>query len=185
MSSSYTKDKDTTIDSCEQLGDFPLICGQAQSDGGSQDLSVKVCIDLESQMVDIQMIGPDNVWFGVGFDGIDMDNTYSIVVHGDNLTETDEFILTQYSRGIPAPFDGENGVSIINSKTENGIKTVNIARDRISDQNGVFSFPSYPTTINVIFGKGRETAYQGAMGGHSKGGVRLDLAIVTPTSAPS
>ena len=136
---------------------------------------MELCINLATDLVDITLIGPDNVWFGVGFDAIDMNNAYSIVAYDDGLTNVDEFILTQYTPGHPAPFDGGEGIEIIDSKTQNGIKTIKLQRARLSNENGVYSFPSTETTINVIFGKGIGEIYQGPMGGHSAGGVPLQL----------
>ena len=181
MSSSYTKDGDLSPDLCDDLGIMPQICGSAQSNGESQNVSVRVCINLDAQSVDITLIGPDDVWFGVGFDGVNMNNIYSVVVHGDNLSEYEERILTQYTPGSTAPFDGVNGVILVDSNTANGIKTVHVIRDRTSDQNGVYSFPAIPSTINVIFGEGTGTTFEGPMGGHSQGAVLLDLAYVLPS----
>ena len=180
MSSSYTNNGDLTADLCEELGDFPIICGNVISDGTSQGLSVEICVDLETQIVDIILIGPSDVWFGVGFDAVNMDNAYSIVIHGNSTqTKASEYILTQWSAGNPVTFDGENGIKIINSKTENGIKTVHVQRNRLSKENGVYSFPSYPSSIAVIFGKGIGLTYQGPMGGHSTASqMPLSLAIV-------
>ena len=44
------------------------LCGEVTSDGTSTDVSVKVCIDLGDDTVLITISGPEDVWFGVGFD---------------------------------------------------------------------------------------------------------------------
>eukprot|EP01084_Bolivina_argentea_P029060 53955_1 len=180
MSSSFTKSRgiDITADRCDFIGNIPRICGEAQSDGTSTDISVKVCINLDIQTVDITLIGPNNVWFSVGFDGTKMNNTYSIVVHGDNLNQQSERILGHWSAGINAPFDGSNGILFIDQIVENGIKTVQMTRDRVSGQNGVYSFPAVPTTINVIFGKGINTTFPSSMGGHNAQDISLVLDYV-------
>jgi len=111
-----------------------------------------------------------------------MHNAYAVVVHGNDLTECDEYILTQYSAGTTAPFDGTDGV-VIESQTEQNEQVImTVSRDRVSSASGVYSFPNTSTSdINVIFGKGVDTTYQGPMGGHSNVFVSLSLEYVLVT----
>eukprot|EP01084_Bolivina_argentea_P206386 352401_1 len=150
------------------------ICGSVTSDGTSTEISVNVCIN--SDIVEIILTGPDSVWFGIGFGAINMANAYAIVVSGDNMNEIGEYILTQWSAGTTAPFDGTNGIILDSRTNEDGIVSVVLKRDRKSSESGVYSFPNVATKdINVIFGKGTGKIYEGPMGGHSNNFVVLEL----------
>jgi len=154
------------------------LCGEVTSDGTSTDVSVKVCVDLEDDTVLITISGPEDVWFGVGFDAVNMADAYAIIVHGSDMNEYNEFILTQYSLGSAAPWDGSDGLLSVDRTVDNGIITATVKRDRLSSESGVYSFPNTPTSINVIFGKGTQKVYGGGMGGHSAVYVALELAKV-------
>ena len=151
------------------------MCGEVTSDGTSTDVRVRVCIDLIDDTVSVTITGPEDVWFGVGFDAVNMADAYAMIVHGTNMDEYGEYILTQYSMGSSAPWDGGDGLTSVSRTVDNGIITATVSRGRESSESGVYSFPNEPTSINVIFGIGTQKVYGGFMGGHSNVYVVLDL----------
>ena len=101
--------------------------------------------------VEINMTGPSDLWFGVGFGGTDMPNTYAIVCSGNSTIE--EHKLSSGSPGETL----EPMINITLDISRNGIRTVSVLRDiEIKSSSDYFTFPTTPTIIDIIDAYGKQ-----------------------------
>jgi len=177
-----TPTSDTTpTPTAEVVSESNLLCGSVASDGTSPDVSVSVCVDIDADTVTIELSGPEDVWFGVGFDAMSMfDGAWTIVRSGEGSPEYHAVILSTYSPGSAA--QDEVVVPQDDTASGDGLAYATIVRDRVGED---YTFPDTPGSINVIFGTGTGLEYVGPMGGHSDPYVVLNLAYEEPTQGPT
>lgn len=113
---------------------------------------VNVVDDVEGDMVKITMMGPNvNNWFGIGFNGTDMNNTYAIVCGGKQV-KCQENVLGYGAYGIEL----DASIKVTQSNDVNGVRFVTMERPRIVKQeNGFanasyFAFPSEAGSVPII-----------------------------------
>ena len=116
--------------------------------------SLKLKMDTSANTVQIQFAGDANYWFGVGFNGTDMMNTYSFVVDGDYSNTIYELKLGSgdCSPGCDKQLNKSYTVNLNNRK--GSLRTINITRSIIGNNNNYYTFPTTPTSIPLIFAYG-------------------------------
>eukprot|EP01083_Nonionella_stella_P241484 843291_1 len=120
-------------------------------DGGT--IIVTLFRNNENELVEIEIEGPADRWFGIGFGGSSMNNTYAIISY-NNLT-TEEWILGPNVRGSMLT---ENSWVYMDIEVQDGRRTVRVVRP--------YAFGSYydfaefmsaiTTSMNVIAAFGVE-----------------------------
>lgn len=107
------------------------------------------------------LTGPSNVWFGIGFNGTDMANTYSIIC--SDAVYCFEQILAY---GATGQLLSKQHISTISDVRQNGVRTVQLSRKQIitadDDANNyanIFDFPSFPLNLPIIYSYGTNNIF--------------------------
>ena len=76
----------------------------AESGLVAQD-QMSVSVEIDNTTVYIEMVGPDNTWFGFGFGNNIMADTYTIIATTDatGVQTAVEYTLGDHQRGNPLP----------------------------------------------------------------------------------
>lgn len=118
----------------------------------NNDQNVTICVNTDDT-VDLTLTGDADGWFGIGFDGTDMPDTYSIVASTDNSSQPLmlEYVLEHSSCSPPMT---DQSISIVSDNTVNYIRTVSINRSRVGKSADYYTFPNTPTSIDIIYSFG-------------------------------
>lgn len=123
---------------------------------------VNMTISLEGKVAKITMSGPDDVWFGAGFDATTMsDQPYAIIVEGDGE-------VSEHKLGPQAPGHLlRTSITVVSSEVVSGIRTVTLVRPVAGVTKEHFSLPTQPGELKMItaVGSGPKFAYHKARTG--------------------
>ena len=132
-------------------------------------IALKVDTDLNSIELEIQCAS--NRWFGVGFGGSIMQDTYSIIASGTNSVE--EYKLASSSSSTSAsshtlltPRINITSDNIATNPQQLSIRKIFITRQRTGLGNDYYGFPNAAGDINIIWATG-SSAGQTAFAYHS------------------
>eukprot|EP01084_Bolivina_argentea_P239105 401846_1 len=145
----------------------------------SQNIDVTLSIDTNSNIVDITLIGPSNVYFAVGFGGSLMVNRYSIIVSGTNTVNEHKLMKADSTQSgtILSP-----QMITINSDTTNQLRrTVSMTRNRVRQNNNYYTFPNTAGDIDIIWAFGTSTSItqHGIAGSGTRDSTTISIAQAT------
>eukprot|EP01084_Bolivina_argentea_P093160 167571_1 len=153
---------------------FIIICFLTIINGQKSDLKAQVKLfnknmekvtitdHVDKDKVMIKIVGPSTVWFGVGFNGTDMNGTYAIVC-GGGTNKCQENVLAHGGPGVELPVTLE--LQYDNLNVTDGTRTVKFQRKRIitSSDNSqwqmYYTFPSDPVISNTIAAYGTDATF--------------------------
>jgi hypothetical protein len=136
------------------------------------DVNVKVDVTSKSEVM-LTLTGPSDKWFGVGFGGDRMANTYAIIVDADGAHERK---LGNHARGNELG----NKLMVKSDSVLNGERTVVLGRARKPKNKDKFVFPKEAGSFNIIcaFGQNGVTQFSQA----SYHGNRMDSSLTLAKS---
>eukprot|EP00441_Pelagodinium_beii_P008967 CAMPEP_0197703324 /NCGR_PEP_ID=MMETSP1338-20131121/125377_1 /TAXON_ID=43686 ORGANISM="Pelagodinium beii, Strain RCC1491" /NCGR_SAMPLE_ID=MMETSP1338 /ASSEMBLY_ACC=CAM_ASM_000754 /LENGTH=724 /DNA_ID=CAMNT_0043287219 /DNA_START=177 /DNA_END=2351 /DNA_ORIENTATION=- len=134
-----TTSEATTIPSITDPYEWPTECGETHP-------CARVAMLTDGE-VEISMMGPANVWFGIGFDAVEMrDEPYAIIINGEGVVS--ERKLAFHSAGNKL----EPQVVVLEDSAAGGIRTVLVRRSAIGQSEAHHSFNGEPTNYIYAFG---------------------------------
>jgi len=105
----------------------------------------------------ISMMGPANVWFGIGFDAVEMlDEPYAIIVNGDGVVS--ERKLALHSAGNEL----DPQVVLLEESTAGGIRKVTLKRSAVGKSEAHHSFTGAPLNYIYAFGLQSNFGFHGS-----------------------
>eukprot|EP01097_Dermamoeba_algensis_P008377 TRINITY_DN5578_c0_g1_i1.p1 TRINITY_DN5578_c0_g1~~TRINITY_DN5578_c0_g1_i1.p1 ORF type:complete len:353 (-),score=70.06 TRINITY_DN5578_c0_g1_i1:641-1699(-) len=108
-------------------------------------VNIKLEISGDSHMTTITLIGPADVWFGVGFNaGAMADLPYAIIVDGNGTVS--ERKLQNHDPGAVL----QSSITVLSNEVSNGRRKVIMTRPITGLTPNHYTFPSSPITINFI-----------------------------------
>ena len=110
------------------------------------DVLIQLNMDEHTNLVTIELSGPDKVWFGSGFGANEMTGTYSIVVDGQGK-------VSEHKLGPHAPGTVlQPSVKILSSTVVDGRRTVTLTRPiKLADYAGnYYDFDLATTSLPII-----------------------------------
>jgi len=127
------------------------VCGDSEELNGpivgqmSSLIDLSITADGTTDTVTIKMVGPDTVWFGVGFNAGNMgDLPYAIIVDGTGSVS--ERKLGDHNPGtLLTP-----SVKIVSNIVSGSNRIVVLTRSMTGNTKDYYSFPTSPATINFI-----------------------------------
>ena len=124
------------------------------------DQKLTLNIDTSAGTVDILMTGKSDAWFGVGFNGTDMADVYTILADYDSSTVYELYL----GDGGCSPECDKQLTSTITVKSNivnDDIRTVNITRAITITNAEYYSFSTSATSIPLIwaYGPDKETFF--------------------------
>ena len=135
----------------------------------SQRISITVTINTDTDIVDIELIGPSDRWFGVGFGQTSMEGYAIIASQTSSVLEyklingTDNIELTSM-------------IAINSDMIDDGIRTIEIRRVRVGSGDH-YTFPNSVGSIDIIWAyssTGSTTfGYHGDISTGARGGIYL------------
>jgi hypothetical protein len=146
-------------------------------------VTVTVAIEADKDVVNVTLVGPAEVWFGVGFGAASMcikpeadvcptGGPYAIIVSGDHVEERR---LDDHGPGKVL----EPSVTVVSSLLEDGVRTVVVTRSLKGKTELHYSFDPQQTKIDFINAKGSSLTFAQHQG-HAAATVNL-LAAEVPT----
>ncbi len=122
---------------------FNLINGQGTGHAFTTFSSpgTQVAVGIANGIATIDLCGPSDVWYGVGFGTHSMSGAYAIIVYKDSgNVAVAEYTLGNYQRGSPL---GTSTITKASESVENGKLCVKVTRAAI-DSNAPYDFPNGP-----------------------------------------
>lgn len=139
-------------------------------------LNVKVTLNDETNKAKIELTGPTNSWFSVGFGSRSMSNTYAIFANETSGGNVSERILGNRTYG-----NAITNTTSVESFTTSGATATYIIERPLVATNGGYSFNAQAGSIDIILAIGpNQTA--GTYHGGSRTGTSINLIEVNPTS---
>ncbi|XP_045180973.2 uncharacterized protein LOC123540207 [Mercenaria mercenaria] len=128
-------------------------CSTSPTRSGTAHFSIGTTakVDLNSTTAMINISGPSNVWFGIGFNASHMsDSPYTIIVSSVGIQERQ--IGTCGSEAEHCPGDAlETSIHVVSNKVSDGIRTVILSRPLKGKTNKHYTFdPSAQSQIDMI-----------------------------------
>ena len=115
---------------------------------GSNNMTITVTVNTQTNVVDITETGPNGVWFGYGFGGSNMTNRYAHITDGSgSITERK---LGNHNAGSVLTSSLLSSSTSVNA----GIRTNIISQNRVGSSSNYFTFPSAPGSFTMIWAKG-------------------------------
>ena len=125
-------------------GSHKLCGGQpanASRTGVAESLvTLRAEISPAQNLVHLTLVGPADVWFGVGFNATAMNGAYAIVVLGDGTVQ--ERRLGDHMAGNVLPVS----VKVVNNTVSQGLRTVELVRPLAAP-----AFTFHPNTVMINF----------------------------------
>ena len=116
-----------------------------------KELNISMSVKIDS-VVNIQIIGPSDRWFGVGFNAKSMnDQPYALIIN-DNINE---FKLANHASGTQL----NNSIKIISNKVVDSSRIVEISRSIVGITKDHYTFSSNKGTIPIISAIGKDNKY--------------------------
>eukprot|EP01083_Nonionella_stella_P002906 8314_1 len=130
-----------------------------------QVLELKLYLDFDNDLLTIEIFGPDDQWFGVGF-GEQMANTYAYIVSGENLDIT-EHKLAFHKEGVDVQSLKDESNVFSDSTSTEGRRYVSIVRPYVLGNRYDFTdFVNCEQDLSIIWGlgEGLDLSYHGKNG---------------------
>ena len=142
----------------------------------SNDQKLTLNIDSSAGTVNITLTGKSDAWFGVGFNGTDMNTTYSIVADYDSSTVYELYLGSGFCS--PACDKQLTSTITVNSNSvDDGVRTVDITRAITINNAEYYSFPTSASSIPLIWAYG--LSEQAFLDGTDMGGGGLTTISVS------
>eukprot|EP01083_Nonionella_stella_P095260 267379_1 len=126
---------------------------------GAKIIINSIIVHLDQDLVQLNMTGPDDRWFGIGFNSSAMGpTTYAIVC---DSTTCHENYITGHGYGTSLT----STIQMVHSESINGQKTVlihrkmNISASDTTDFAQYFDFPVHASTLPIIYAIGQNNAW--------------------------
>eukprot|EP01083_Nonionella_stella_P160072 522915_1 len=143
---------------------IPTLCVSDQF-ALDQVLELKIYLDFDNDLLTIEIFGPDDQWFGVGF-GEQMANTYAYIVSGENLDIT-EHKLAFHKEGVDVQSLKDESNVFSDSTSTEGRRYVSIVRPYVLGNRYDFTdFVNCEQDLSIIWGlgEGLDLSYHGKNG---------------------
>lgn len=153
-----------------RLGSATTACGEgAQTASGAANtlIHVAVTLDATSKSANITLSGPSAVWFAAGFGASDMDGAYAIVVDGTGAVT--ERRLGNHLAGQQL----KKSVTVLQSLTTNGVRSVTVSRPLAGATADYFSFSLGDSDVKIISAVGSGPTF-----GYHKNKALSSLALL-------
>ena len=137
----------------------------------SEDLTIDLTVNGDTDLVNIVLTGPDTNYFAVGFGNTVMNGTYGIIV--DSLTGVLEQKLGNHSAGIQLTDE----VNVMSNTTNSGVRTVHLERARAIGDADYYTFAAAAGTIDLIWTTS-EDAWPAFHGSNNFGIDAITLSLV-------
>eukprot|EP01084_Bolivina_argentea_P052894 97113_1 len=120
---------------------------------GLNNQALTLNIDTSKNTVEIILTGDSKAWIGVGFNGTDMNNTYTIIADYDSTTIYE--LKLGGGRCSPKCDKQLKQTFTVNSNTvNNDIRTINITRPINDNDPDYYQFPTVAGNIPLIWAFG-------------------------------
>lgn len=125
-----------------------------------QNFTISVSIFPPTDIMIINLTGPDFLWFGVGFGNQSscpncMNSTYAIVCtkdfSGQPFVEENSLALHGYGEKLNA------SINVLSDHTQDQIRMVSLSRVIQVDDRQYFSFPTEAGYVDMIYARGLHT----------------------------
>ncbi|MBN2785297.1 MAG: hypothetical protein JXR25_10740 [Pontiellaceae bacterium] len=164
------------------VGVAALMCQSPRAEvvGGFMELNASwnmylgVLVDTADDTVHMQLSGPDNRWFAVGFNKTIMRGAYTIVVDG-NGNVSERFLGDHTSGSLLA-----SSITVHSASVTNGMRTIYLTRARTGANSSYYTFSASEDTIDLIYARGTGTSF--AYHGSSNRSNQKDLTKTVPDS---
>ena len=114
----------------------------------ANNMVITVTVNTQTDVVDITATGPNGAWFGYGFGGSSMTNTYSMITDGSGLIV--ERKLGNHTSGSLLTSSFSSTSTALNG----GLRTTMASRNRVGANSSYFTFPNTAGTFTIIWAKG-------------------------------
>eukprot|EP00485_Elphidium_margaritaceum_P009915 CAMPEP_0202688360 /NCGR_PEP_ID=MMETSP1385-20130828/3883_1 /ASSEMBLY_ACC=CAM_ASM_000861 /TAXON_ID=933848 /ORGANISM="Elphidium margaritaceum" /LENGTH=181 /DNA_ID=CAMNT_0049343313 /DNA_START=10 /DNA_END=555 /DNA_ORIENTATION=+ len=120
------------------------------------NLTVQISLYFDANEVEIVFQGPNEYFHGIGFDGVEMNGTYAILVVGAS-TELQERQL-----GLNAPGALlKPSIQVVSNTVSNNVRTVNVRRNMTGLNDEYYSFQRQANQeLNIIYCYGTTPSIQ-------------------------
>lgn len=115
-------------------------------------LNLTISINNKTSIVTLNINGPSNVWYGIGFNNTVMSNTYAIIVN-DSVQER---TLGSHELGKQLT----SSLTIISNNIINNIRYVTLERNQIGLNSSYYTFNNYDSNFNIIWAIGSSLSLQ-------------------------
>ena len=134
------------------------------------DMHLGVLVDKTTDTVHIQLSGPANRWFAVGFNNSNMSGTYTIVAEATGANNIVERKMV--GNGNPGSVI-TSGLAVQSDTVTNNVRTVYLTRPRIGATAGHYTFADTADTIPIIYARGTGTTFSNHTGSNRDGSKSL------------
>lgn len=145
---------------------FNMTFGQTYSTGlvelsNTSGLEYYMQLDVNSTTTTLTMIGPDDIWLGIGFDVVDMIAGEDVVIY-DGVSLTDRYYgypgqpEGQNAQGLTPTEDaeGERDWTTVSDTVDSGVRTIVATRANNTGNPNDFVFSPAATSINLVWARG-------------------------------
>lgn len=124
-------------------------------------LEYSMQIDVNSTTTTLTMIGPDDIWLGIGFDVIDMIAGKDVVIY-DGISLTDRYYgypgqpEGQNAQGLTPTEDaeGERDWTTVSDTVDSGVRTIVATRANNTGHPNDYVFSPTANSINLVWARG-------------------------------
>lgn len=141
------------------------------------ELSVKVTLNDETNKARIEMTGPSNKWFAVGFGNKSMNNTYTIFANESADETVAERILGNWNYGSAL-----TSSTTLESFNKSGSTSTYIIERPLIANNGGYTFNAETGNVDIILAVGPNQNPNTYHGG-TRAGVTINFVELNPTSS--
>lgn len=162
------------------LGETPLKLLQTEQLLSPQhEISVSITIDQGRDIVELNMVGPADVYYAVGFGSNEMAHTWAIVVNGEGDEGWFEQTLSDHTEGEQhAVKSFELLQNSLSAQTKN-MRRVHL-RKALSSLQSFHPFDATQDSIDIIWAVGSDTDFTK----HIESGTKVLLYDIMDTLAP-
>jgi len=148
------------------------------------DVSLSITIDQGRDIVELNLIGPADVYYAVGFGSTEMQDTWAIVVNGEDEDGWFEQTLSDHSAGIQSAVKSfEMLQNSLSAQTNDvSVRRVHLRRSLSSLQHEMESIPFDATqdSIDIIWAVGNDNEFTH----HIESGTKTLLYDIKDTMTP-
>jgi hypothetical protein len=158
------------------LGGFFAASAQTVSTGtivfqSSINFTGQVVIDNTN--VTVTLVGPANLWLGLGFDVNTMTAGGDVITHDATGFNDRQFLGV----GVPPSTDNQDW-SVVANNVNAGVRTLVVTRAVVVSDATDFSFDNTATSITLVWARGDNTDAFGNHGGINRGALVASLSPV-------
>merc|ERR1712228_1166278 len=123
---------------------------------GSVGESVEISLYFSVNTVEIKFNGPNEYFYGIGFNATDMNGTYAIIVVGNSGQ------IKERQLGLNAPgVQLKSSITVTSNTVTNGVRSVALQRDMTANDAQYYAFqPKVDQTLDIIYCYGTTAAVQ-------------------------